>query len=92
MLSMTIFTLQTDIKRAIDEDSFCIFRGYIAYLAAALQNHSFALRAIYRYASVVYPFMSQVEINTISNLCLSNEMDSIDRCFFTIDTKKSNQL
>lgn len=55
MLSMSSFALRNDLKQVVYEDSLCAFRGYLDYLAAALQNHSFVLHAIHRYMTVVHP-------------------------------------
>ncbi|CAF3296354.1 unnamed protein product [Rotaria sp. Silwood2] len=55
MLSMALFTLQNDIKQNVFEDSLCVFRGYMGYVTCFLQNYSYALQAIYRYISVIYP-------------------------------------
>ncbi|CAF1271175.1 unnamed protein product [Rotaria sp. Silwood1] len=55
MLSMALFTLQNDIKQNVFQDLLCIFRGYMGYVTCFLQNYSYALQAIYRYISVVYP-------------------------------------
>ena len=55
MLSMSSFALRNDLKQVVYEDALCTFRGYLDYLAAALQNHSFVLHAIHRYMTVVHP-------------------------------------
>ncbi|CAF1362584.1 unnamed protein product [Adineta steineri] len=52
---VAIFTLQNDLKRQAYEDPFCIFRGYIGYVACCAQNYSYFLQAIYRYLKVIYP-------------------------------------
>jgi hypothetical protein len=55
MFHMTLFTLQRDLQQRAEEDALCIFRGYLDYCTAALQNHSFALHAVHRYMTVVHP-------------------------------------
>ena len=54
-LSLGIFTFQNDLKQIQYQDSFCVFRGYISYVAGALFNYSFLLQALYRYLIVIYP-------------------------------------
>jgi len=55
ILSMCTFTLYNDVKQIDYPDSFCVFRGYTAYVSCALFNFSFLLQALYRYVIVVYP-------------------------------------
>ncbi|CAF1186496.1 unnamed protein product [Adineta ricciae] len=55
LLSMSIFTLENDLKRIDYEDSQCIVRAYFDYVAAALVNYSFLVQALYRYTVAVYP-------------------------------------
>ena len=55
MLGMAIFTFQNDLKQIQYQDSLCIFRGYLGYIATILQNYSYLLQAVYRYIIVVYP-------------------------------------
>ncbi|CAF4305098.1 unnamed protein product, partial [Adineta steineri] len=55
MLAMAIFTFHNDLKKIKYQDSLCIFRGYLGYVATILQNHSYLLQAAYRYITVVYP-------------------------------------
>ena len=55
LFSLGIYTLEYDLKRIQYQDSLCIFRGYIAYIACGLFNTSFLLQAVYRYVTVVYP-------------------------------------
>ncbi|CAF0758847.1 unnamed protein product [Adineta steineri] len=52
---MAIFTLDNDRKQQQYEDLFCVFRGYITYVACFTQNYSYFLQAIYRYLTIVYP-------------------------------------
>jgi hypothetical protein len=54
-LSMTIFTLQNDLKQIQYQDSLCVFRGYFSYGSCSVINYSFLLQSIYRYVIVVYP-------------------------------------
>ncbi len=55
ILGMAVFTLENDLKQIQYQDSLCIFRGYMTYVMAGLQNYSYLLQAIYRYVVVVYP-------------------------------------
>lgn len=55
MLSMSIFTLENDIKKLEYEDNLCIFRGYMSYSISSVRSHSYLLQSIYRYISVIYP-------------------------------------
>jgi hypothetical protein len=55
MLGLCIFTLQNDFKQTQFQDSLCVFRGYLCYVACALLMYSFLLQAIYRYLTVIYP-------------------------------------
>ncbi|CAF1427118.1 unnamed protein product, partial [Adineta ricciae] len=55
ILSMSIFTLQNDLKQIKYQDPYCIFRGYTAYVVCTLFNFSFVLQAVHRYLTVVYP-------------------------------------
>ena len=55
LLGMAVFTLENDLKQIQYQDSLCIFRGYMTYIACSLQNYSYLLQAIYRYVVVVYP-------------------------------------
>ncbi|CAF1423109.1 unnamed protein product [Rotaria sordida] len=56
LLSISMFTLENDVKQIPYEDSFCILRGYFSYASCALFDYSFLLQSIYRYITVVYPF------------------------------------
>ena len=55
MLSVTMFMLENDFNRVQYYDSYCVFRGYMAYVVTFLQNCSYLLQAVYRYLVVVYP-------------------------------------
>jgi hypothetical protein len=55
MFFMGLFTFQNDLEQIQNEDSLCIFRGFLGYVVTALQNYSYLLQAIYRYITVVYP-------------------------------------
>jgi hypothetical protein len=55
LLGMAVFTLENDLKQIQYQDSLCIFRGYMTYVMAGLQNYSYLLQSIYRYVVVVYP-------------------------------------
>jgi hypothetical protein len=55
MLSITLFTLQNDIKHRVFQDTLCTFRSYLGFLGTALLLYSFTLQALYRYIIVVYP-------------------------------------
>src|SRR5205823_1097600 len=56
MFSMSLFTLENDIKQIEYEDSYCIFRGYMSYAISAVRSHSYLLQSIYRYISIIYPY------------------------------------
>jgi hypothetical protein len=55
LLGTAIVALDNDLKKIQYQDSFCIFRGYMTYVAAVLQDYSYLLQAINRYVVVVYP-------------------------------------
>jgi hypothetical protein len=55
MLACFIFILENDLKQIQYQDSFCIFRAYIAYATCGVFDYSFLLQALYRYVIVVYP-------------------------------------
>ncbi|CAF4044226.1 unnamed protein product [Rotaria sordida] len=55
LLSMATFVLQNDIKQIIYEYLLCVFRDYLLSSVTIVQNYSYALQAIYRYVTVVYP-------------------------------------
>ncbi|CAF1024113.1 unnamed protein product [Adineta ricciae] len=55
MLSLAVFTLENDLNQVQYYDSYCVFRGYMAYVVTFLQNYSYLLQAVYRYLIVVYP-------------------------------------
>lgn len=55
LLAMGVFALQNDLKGIEYEDSLCVFRSYLSYVANALQNYSYLLLAIYRYLTISYP-------------------------------------
>ncbi|CAF1498299.1 unnamed protein product [Adineta steineri] len=52
--SLSLFTLENDIKQIYYEDSFCAFRAYMNYALSAAFMFSFLLQAFYRYIVVVY--------------------------------------
>ncbi|CAF3585180.1 unnamed protein product [Adineta steineri] len=52
--SLSLFTLENDIKQIYYEDSFCAFRAYMNYALSAAFMFSFSLQAFYRYIVVVY--------------------------------------
>ncbi|CAF1338961.1 unnamed protein product [Adineta steineri] len=54
-ISMTLFTLQNDLKQIWYYNSFCNFLGYYGYVVTSIQNCSYLLPAIYRYFLVIYP-------------------------------------
>ncbi len=55
MLGMAIFTFKNDFKKIQYQDSLCVFRGFLGYVSAFVQNYSYLLQAIYPYIRVVYP-------------------------------------
>jgi hypothetical protein len=55
MLSITLFTLENDIKQRVFQDPLCHFRNYLGNLGTALLLYSFTLQALYRYTIVVCP-------------------------------------
>ncbi|CAF1285314.1 unnamed protein product [Adineta steineri] len=55
LLGVAIFALKNDLQQIQYQDSLCIFRAYIGYVAYGMQNYSYLLQAIYRYITVVYP-------------------------------------
>ena len=55
MINMNVFTLKNDLRQSAWKDSLCVVRGYIIYSLFALENYSYVLQSIYRYAIVVYP-------------------------------------
>ena len=55
MCSMAIFSLHNDVKQISDQDSLCVFRGYLSYALSAVHSHSYILQSAYRYITVVYP-------------------------------------
>ncbi|CAF1069551.1 unnamed protein product [Adineta steineri] len=54
LFSMSIFTLENDLKQIEYQDSFCIFRAYWSYAISAALNDSFLIQALYRYVTVFY--------------------------------------
>lgn len=54
-LSMSVFTLENDLKQIQYQDSLCIVRAYIGYASYGILNFSFFLQALYRYLIVLYP-------------------------------------
>ena len=54
-LSIAVFILHNDLKQIQYQDLFCMFRGYLTYVACAILNYSLLLQAFYRYMTVVYP-------------------------------------
>jgi hypothetical protein len=67
-LSMTIFTLQNDLKQIQYQDSLCVFRGYFSYGSCSVINYSFLLQSIYRYVIVVYPTRLFYQSRSIQSL------------------------
>ncbi|CAF1165407.1 unnamed protein product [Adineta steineri] len=55
LTGMAAFALGNDIKQSLDQDSLCIFRGYMTCVAYNLQNYSYLLQAMHRYVAVFYP-------------------------------------
>ena len=55
MFGTGLFTLINDLKGINDEDSLCLFRGFVGYIVTSLQNYSYLIQSIYRYLIVVYP-------------------------------------
>ncbi|CAF3118595.1 unnamed protein product [Rotaria sp. Silwood2] len=54
MLSIYLTTFKNDLEQIQFQDSFCIFRAYIAYVLGALFMNSLLLQAIHRYFTAVY--------------------------------------
>jgi hypothetical protein len=55
LLSMAIFTFEHDLKKDVEDTSFCVTIAFLCYITDTVQNYSYLLTAIYRYVSVVYP-------------------------------------
>jgi hypothetical protein len=55
MLACFIIILENDLEQIQYQDSFCIFRAYLAYATCSMFDYSFLLQALYRYVTVVYP-------------------------------------
>jgi len=55
LFSMALFTLHNDLKEIYFYNSYCIFQGYILYMATGIQMYSYFLQALYWYITVVYP-------------------------------------
>ena len=55
MLATAVFTFQNDFYHHQNQDSFCVFRGFLGYVVTVLQNYSYLLQAVYRYIIVIYP-------------------------------------
>ncbi|CAF3864242.1 unnamed protein product [Rotaria sp. Silwood1] len=55
ILAISLFTFYKDLKQNYSYDTFCILMGGISYLSVGIQNYSYLLQAIYRYALIVYP-------------------------------------
>ncbi|CAF1209960.1 unnamed protein product [Adineta ricciae] len=53
-LSLSLFTLENDLKQIYYEDSLCVLQAYLNYAASAEFMFSFSLQAFYRYITVVY--------------------------------------
>jgi hypothetical protein len=57
-LAMAIFTFQNDLQQIQYQDSLCVLRVYILFVAGAAFYYSFLLHALYRYLIVFYPTRS----------------------------------
>ncbi len=55
LFGMTLFTLQNDLRQIYFYNSYCIFQGYILYMATGIQMYSYFLQALYCYITIVYP-------------------------------------
>lgn len=77
--SLIFYTFISDFKGIQYEDSLCQFRGYMAYVSAALFNYSFIIQALYRYLAVIYPkrlFFQSIRFQ-LSVVCLTWIFDFI---------------
>ena len=54
-LALTVFTLHNDIKQIGYQDSMCVIRGYLSYVAPASHVYSYVSSAIYQYMLIVQP-------------------------------------
>ncbi|CAF0845593.1 unnamed protein product [Adineta steineri] len=55
LFSISIVTIQNDLKQIVVQDSFCVIQCYTSYTFGFWLNYSFSIEAFYRYLIVIYP-------------------------------------